>query len=775
MFSHARRWRWSLVVVAALSLSVVPITSALASEPRVVVANGAPLPTRSVIVPTRITTSFDVALRGANPAGLHALLAGLYDPASPEFHHFLTTAQFARRFGASRATVSALRSYFTRFGLRVGSLSRGGVILHVRGRTTQIARAFDTRVVTVRRPDAALAAQFVTRATLPAALAHDVVAVAGLSSVVPSHAQLRRARTAATGPGVCPAAGSDTTTTPNSLGGYTLQQQGALYGMASAWANGVTGTGTTIAVYELGPYNPSDVSTYLSCYGLHTAITSTPVDGGASGGFSNEATMDVEEAAGLAPGATINVYTGPNNGTGPTDIYQQIADANTAAIVTTSWGTCESDPNGDAAAEQPIFEQMAAQGQTVIAAAGDNGSSDCAGITNNSLAVDDPASQPFVTGVGGLSVTSINPLTQTVWNDGPGSGGGAGGGGQSILWSRPTWQNAPGITSADTMRMVPDLSVMADPSTGFIEYFSGPHGCTTNCAANWGSIGGTSIGSPLVGAMVALATESCGQGRLGFLNPTLYQMASTGFVDVTSGNNDLYGVGGYSAGPGYDMASGLGSPNPATFMSGLCPQPFTATGSTFSLSDPQPLTSGSAQLTMSLRNASQAPLANGALVITASTSRGVVTIDGDPTSSIGSGQATYAITTDAQGSATVTVSASQPGPVDLTVSYESKVIYTTTLHVRAARTLRARPPAVTVTALNGALRLTLRPAEGVNPPRAYQYSLNGGRTWSSTPATRTTLTIGGLGRGRTYAVTVRAITGAGPGLPSAVRRVTTLG
>ena len=773
MISHARRWRWTLAAVAALSLSIVPVTSALASEPRIVVASGAPLPAHSVVVPTRIVTSFDVALRGADPAGLHALLSGLYDPASPDFHHFLSTDQFARRFGASRATVSALRSYFARFGLHVGALSRGRIILHVRGGTTQIARAFDARVATVRRPHATLAAQFLTRATLPASVAHDVVAVAGLSSIAPSHAQLRHAHTAATGPGVCPAAGSDTTTTPNSLGGYTLQQQGTLYGMASAWANGVTGAGTTIAVYELGPYNPSDVNTFLSCYGLHTAITTTPVDGGATGGFSNEATMDVEEAAGLAPGATINVYAGPNNGTGPTDIYQQIADANTAAIVTTSWGTCESDPNGDPAAEQPIFEQMAAQGQTVIAAAGDNGSSDCAGITNNNLAVDDPASQPFVTGVGGLSVTSINPLTQTVWNDGQGSGGGAGGGGQSVLWSRPTWQNAPGITSADTMRMVPDLSVMADPATGFIEYFSGSHGCTTNCSSSWGSIGGTSIGPPLVGAMVALATQSCGQGRLGFLNPTLYQMASTGFIDVTAGNNDLYGAGGYSAGPGYDMASGLGSPNPATFMSGLCPQPFTATGSTFTVSNPQPPTSGVAQLAMSLRNASQAPLANGTLVITASAARGVTTIDGDPSSVIGGGRATYAITTDAQGSATVAVSATQPGPVDVTVSYESHVIYTTTLHVHAAPAARLRAPAVTITALVGALRLALRPAVGANTARAYQYSLNGGRTWSSTPATTTTLTIRGLARGRTYAVAVRAVAATGPGPTSPVRRVTT--
>ena len=771
MISYARRGRWTLAVVTALSFSVVPITSALASEPRVVVAGDAALPAHSHVVATPLVTSFDVALRGAHPTELRTLLANLYNPTSPDFHHFESTAQFARRFGAPRETINALRSYFTRFGLHVGSLSRGRVIMHVRGRTTQIARAFDARVVTVRRPHATLAAQFATPATLPAGIARDVTAVAGLSSIVPSHAQLRRAHSTATGPGVCPAAGSDTTTTPNSLGGYTLQQQGALYGLSSQWAHGVTGAGSTIAVYELGPYNPSDVATYLSCYGLHTAITSTTVDGGASGGFSNEATMDVEEAAGLAPGATINVYTGPNNGTGPTDIYQQIADANTAAIVTTSWGTCESDPNGDPAAEQPLFEQMAAQGQTVIAAAGDNGSSDCAGITTNGLAVDDPASQPFVTGVGGLSVNSINPLSQTVWNDG--AGGGAGGGGQSILWTRPTWQNAPGITSADTMRMVPDLSVMADPATGFIEYYSGSRGCTSNCAASWGSIGGTSIGPPLVGAMVALATQSCGQGRLGFLNPTLYQMASTGFIDVTSGTNDLYGVGGYSAGPGYDMASGLGSPNPATFMSGLCPQPFAATGSTFTLSNPQPQVGATARLSMSLRNASQEPLANGALVITAAASRGVATIDGDPTSQIGGGRATYAVTTNAQGSTTVTVSASQPGPVDLVVNYESHVIYTTTLEIHAAPAARPRPPSVTITALVGALRLTVRPATRTSVPRSYQYSLNGGRTWSSTPATRTTLTITGLGRGHTYAVTVRAIAASGPGPTSPVQRVAT--
>ncbi len=479
-----------------------------------------------------------------------------------------------------------MRDYFAGFGLRVGSVSASRLLLHVSGSTTKIANAFNAPVVTVRRSSGVLAAQLATKGAVPASVAKHIAGVAGLSSViqpssdaVPAHVSSHTAL-----PTACSEDGGETSTTPNANSGYTPFQFAQLYGFASQWQNNVTGSGETVAVYELSAYDPGDLATYLDCYGLNPAITPTSVDGGPTGGYDNEPTLDIEEIAAMAPGATIDIYQAPNNSAGPTDLYQQIANDDTASIVSTSWGECESDPQGDPAAEQPIFEQMAAQGQTVVSAAGDAGSSDCNGITNNNLAVDDPSSQPYVTGVGGLSVNDINPLIQSVW-DSPVNTGypGAGGGGISSLWSRPSWQVAPGIATSETMRLVPDLSVDADPQTGFVEYYtgSGQGACHQGCEAGWGSIGGTSIGAPMVSSMVAVATQACGFGRLGFLNPSLYAMATTGFVDVTTGNNDLYNVGGYNAGVGYDEASGLGSPNGAAFFAGLCPPKFDAALSSF--------------------------------------------------------------------------------------------------------------------------------------------------------------------------------------------------
>src|ERR1019366_9928992 len=304
-------------------------------------------------------------------------------------------------------------------------------------------------------------------------------------------------------------------------------------------------------LYELGQYDPSNTSIFFKCYGLSPTMNTVNVDGGSTGGFNNEATMDVEETAALAPGATLEVYEAPNTSSGNLDLYSRIASDNTAAVVSTSWGDCETDPTGTVAAEQVIFEQMAAQGQTVIAASGDNGSSDCNAIIANAPAVDDPASQPLVTGVGGLTVSSLaNPLTESVWN----ANGGASGGGASQIWSRPAWQNATGITASETMRLVPDLSVMADPATGFMNYNT--HNATGNCQG-WCTIGGTSIGAPLVSALVVTGAQVCGTPRLGLINPTLYNVARTSqaFNDITTGNNDLFGTGVYAAGVGYDTPS----------------------------------------------------------------------------------------------------------------------------------------------------------------------------------------------------------------------------
>ena len=780
------------VVTLSLSLGALTLvaTPVVASETRVVVANAAPVPAKDTVVDRTITTSFDLQLNQRHSSSLPGFITSLYDTASPAYHHFLTPRSYAQRFGASATTISDVRSYLSGFGLRIDTLSTSHVLARVSGTTSAIARAFDTPVETVRTAGGALVAQFARPATLPQSIARDVQSVVGLSSVmtpstslVSSHVTSRTTSHVALAT-TCSSAGT-TSTTPNSLGGYPATVQAQLYGLSGEYANGDTGAGQTIAAYELGLYDQADLATYFACYGLSPSITPVNVDGGPTGGYSEEATIDIEEAAALAPGAAIEVYQGPNNGSSPLDVYQQIADDDTATIVTTSWGICENDPSGGVDAEQPIFEQMAAQGQTVVAAAGDSGSSDCAnnpdGYTPTTLAVDDPASQPLVTGVGGLSVTNTSPLAESVWNDGV--SGGAGGGGKSAIWSRPAWQTGPGITSADTTRLVPDLSTMADPNSGFIEYYTGTATgtvrCRQVCSAGWSAIGGTSIGAPLVSALVAVAAQACGSSRLGFINPQLYAMASAGvgFTDVTTGNNDLYNVGGYSAGVGYDMASGLGSPDGAPFFSGLCPTKLDAAKSTFSAPSASVPTGSAASLSATLVGANGSPVANAQIGVSASAASGAIEINADAASASGPGQASATVTSNSSGAADFTVTSNTAGPVTVTISYAGTTLHTATVTFSAAHvtgSVPGRPTITSLAALAGGFKLVVAPGSvGSSPITVFQYSLNGGVTWSNFSAVSRSVSVSTLLRSHTYAVIVRARNAVGASTPSPPSRVTT--
>lgn len=785
----SRTLRWLSVGLVTTSLALaLPVTSAFSLAPRVIIAAATTLTSGDTVVARPVTARFDVVLHQANETALTGFLSSLYNPASTNFHHFLSPTTFAQRYGASPSTISAVRSYFTSYGLSVDTLNTAHTLMALRGSSANVARAFATPVESVRTASGVLVAQFARAASVPSSLAGDVTNVVGLSSTLTPSPHLAQPRSqphlnagATSGPTVCPSAGSTTTNGPNALFGYTAQQQAQLYGLTSAWTTGDTGVGQTIALYELGLYSQSDVSTYFSCYGVSPTTTAVNVDGGPGNASSDEATLDVEEAGVLAPGASLMIYQGPNNNTGPLDVYARIADDNTANIVSTSWGTCETDPTGDVPAEQVIFQQMAAQGQTVLAAAGDNGSSDCSSSNANltQLAVDDPASQPFVTGVGGLTVSSISPLVQSVWNQtGSNSvcgGSAGGGGGESAIWSRPSWQVTTGTTAGVTARMVPDLSVMGDPGTGFIQYYPSSGSCSD---PGWFTVGGTSIGSPLVSSLVAVATQACNQGRLGFINPQLYQMPSSDFVDVTTGSNDLYGVGGYSAGVGYDMASGLGSPNGVSFLKGLCPNVAVDTAqSTFTKSSGNPLAvSGNASVTATLHNANGAALANQLISVDATSSGGLLTIDADSTSRKGLGKATYQITTDASGNATTTIFDSQAGVVNVNLTYRGTVIYSTTFNFVSNTTSYATPSAPrisTLSALSGGftMKIVAPSSSGGARVTRYQYALNGSRQWVSFSAT--TLTVRHLSPRHTYSVRVRALNAYGASAPSATKRVVT--
>ena len=327
-----------------------------------------------------------------------------------------------------------------------------------------------------------------------------------------------------------------------------------------------------MALFELESFNPSDIEEFDDCYGIDTRVTSVAVDGGAgTGAGSGEAALDVEAVAQLAPQAAIDVYEAPNvSEANVLDEYGRIANDDQAQVVSTSWGVCEADvPPAFVHAEEALFEQMAAQGQSVLAASGDSGSAGCYQDSDTStLAADDPASDPYVTGVGGTNLGAPgNTPRETTWNDCTGisfancaairlPGHGAGGGGLSSDWARPSWQplTTPGSAACGTCREVPDVSASAEPQSGDLVYWDG----------NWIVLGGTSAAAPLWAAALALIDQGCATA-IGFANPALYSAAAAavGFNAVTTGENDYTDTNGglYAAKAGYNMATGLGSPN----------------------------------------------------------------------------------------------------------------------------------------------------------------------------------------------------------------------
>ncbi len=559
----------------------------------------------------------DVFLRPRDPAALRASVAAVSTPGSPEYHHFLAKGAFGPKFGPTLAAVGKVRSELRALGFSPGKLASDRLVIPVSASASTIDASLHVALRRLVLPSGRVAFANSQPVRLPAGIAPFVQGVIGLSNVAKWHSQMIPGPKAApskspnvgtlgkqqpsangsTGPQPCSAA----TSAANSQGGYTANQLAQAYGFNSIYAKGFTGSGVTVGLYELEPYSSADISAFESCYGISTSVTTKQVDGGAgTGAGSGEAALDIENIASLAPSSSVVVYEGPNSGTGPLDVATEIANADVARVVSTSWGVCEPLVIGTGAlsSEQLIFQQAALQGQTVVAAAGDSGSEDCNGQTNttslaNSLAVDDPASDPYVTGVGGTTMTALGPPpTETVWNESS-AGYGAGGGGISARWAMPAWQSQSGAPSvinayssgkpcsnysgsAQYCRQVPDVSAVADPFDGYVVYYTGSGTGTTG----WQVIGGTSGAAPLFAALLADTAQACpgpvpSTPSLGFVNPDLYAMAGAGdpvYNDITTGNNDYTGTnnGAYPATQGYDMASGLGTPIGGAFQHYLC-------------------------------------------------------------------------------------------------------------------------------------------------------------------------------------------------------------
>jgi kumamolisin len=467
----------------------------------------------------------------------------------------LTQQEFLDQYAADPASFTQLRSFAHKNGLTVdesgSSLARRTMVL--RGTAANLANAFGVSLNDFEK-DGVRFHSYTGTLSADSASAEPIEAILGLDShpIAKPHFRLlnRRKKKKPTKPGKP----TPTAPAPAADASFNPPQVAHLYGFPT----GVTGAGQTIGIIELGGgYTASDLSGYFKGLGIaEPKVTAVSVDGatnspGDPNGADGEVGLDIEVAGSIAPGANIAVYFTTNTSQGFLDaLTTAIHDTANGppSVISISWGSPESNYTAQSlTAFDNACQSAAALGITITVASGDDGSSD-GGSGNN---VDFPASSPHVLGCGGTQlVASGNSISEEVVWDDLANQGGASGGGVSSVFPLPSWQANANVPKAPTSaggRGVPDVAGDAAPESGYNVTFDGQSEV----------VGGTSAVAPLWAALIALLNQQRGS-NLGFINPTIYASAETGFNDITSGNN-----GSYSAGPGWDPCTGLGSPNGA--------------------------------------------------------------------------------------------------------------------------------------------------------------------------------------------------------------------
>jgi pseudomonalisin len=536
-----------------------------------------------------------LVLPARDSAGLSRLLAAQQDPASPDFRHWLTPAEFGDRFGAPEADIAALRAHLEANGLEVEDVPGGRTALLFSGRAADVERAFATELHEVFA-DGAVRVANVLPARLPLGLAQRTAGLLSLNSFP------RRRPLAAHVPAY------------ESRGRHNLAPAdfATIYGIDALSAAGINGSGRKIAIVAQTNVTLADTHFFRQYFGLPVNDPTVIVNGTDPGvnGDEIEAALDIQWSGAVAPSAQVLLVVTQTNlpsfGVDLSALY--IVSNNLADVMSLSYGACENDfADADTIYYTNIWAQAAAQGITAFVSSGDSGAAGCDGAdatTGTILSVNGLGSSPYATCVGGTQFldtsnpsaywSSVNdpttkksvkgPIPEGVWNEtGTGKGLAASGGGLSVLFARPPWQNVAGIP-AGTGRAVPDVAVAAAVHTPYAIVMGGSGG-----AAGITGVAGTSASSPAFAGIAALLGQRAGS-RLGNLNPLLYALGATQygtsaaasagagpFHDVTTGTNTVPGVTGYDAGPGYDAATGLGSPD-VTALAAALPSPSVAAG-----------------------------------------------------------------------------------------------------------------------------------------------------------------------------------------------------
>ena len=580
--------------------------------------------------------SVAVHLKNRDEAGLAALIANLHDPKSPQFHKWLSAKEFHQRFDPSADSVAAASKYFTAAGL---SVKQTGHILEVSGSAKAVQAAFGVALHAYEVPAHGKSAAVRFHAAQGDVAIKSAAVAASINAVVGLDSQPRYApnlRTLPAGAKSVKAKLANAATSGNPLQEWTVTDLAAYYNVNPLYAAGIHGEGKTIGIVTLASFTPSDAFEYWNRNGLTTdpnRITVVDVDGGSGpisdAGGSGETTLDVEQSGGLAPAANMIVYEAPNTSKAFIDAFFKAVNENKADTISVSWGSFEwfdtlsrvhahRSNVVDLKAFNQIFMQAAAQGQTLVASQGDEGSYEA----NRAAPVPDfaplisvgaPASSPYILSAGGttlpVQLTFSNGFVVTVptemawgWSylsgfcasigyDPVGCGiwGVGGGGGVSSYFPMPNYQKnvggmavteagqslTDGVNTYVTLptgfagRNVPDVSLNADPETGYsVDYTdeTGAFGIGTGS-------GGTSFVAPQLNGISALLGQKVG-GRLGLLNYPIYGIARMGksynggakapFNDITAGDTWFY-----TSKTGYDQTTGVGTMNVANFADAL--------------------------------------------------------------------------------------------------------------------------------------------------------------------------------------------------------------
>jgi subtilase family serine protease len=548
-----------------------------------------------------------------HPAGLGKLVRDVSDPRSPQYREYLSIEEIVHRFGARPAAKRATLRWLREHGAS-GKLSPTGTYVTAEVPVAVAAKALPATGATASSAGAVANARRVP-ATLRGAVASvDVLGTdegvfgTNVETAADTHPGQETGLKGTSilfnkgTPKGC--SGGTHAGEPAPLSGFTPNQYLTAYGHADLHKRGFKGQGKNIAVIEIDGFRRSDIATFAKCFGVPMPkLKVHPIGIKKALPPGNETTLDLEVLAAATPKLDhIGVYEGGSSETG---ILASVAAAlghkgDRPDAISISLGGCEAELIGQIAFRDALNEVFAvadASGISVLVASGDQGSSSCRLTLEEApnalplISASDPASSPYVTGVGGtnLELTKSNQIKrQIVWNDSP-LAFGAGGGALSILTTpRPWWQR--GILSGyGNGRLVPDVSGLADLVPGYAIF------CTAaECRSEeqpeggWQTVGGTSAATPLYAGGVILADNyeaAHGAPPLGFLNPLVYEVgreARKGRVpggnflfDVTRGNNDLgvlepedagggHPLGCCSAGKGYDVASGFGSLDLAT-------------------------------------------------------------------------------------------------------------------------------------------------------------------------------------------------------------------